>query len=86
MFEDEHMWDIDISLQEITMYLIGKLNQKLVILTFGQFDHLLILDNLIWTHPTWLVVFFIDHKMIFLTCQIRQKIGQPKKINLKNST
>jgi len=53
MFEDEHMWDIDISLQEITMYLIGKLNQKLVILTFGQFDHLLILDNLIWTHPTW---------------------------------
>jgi hypothetical protein len=33
-----------ISLQEITVYLIGKLNKKLVILTFGQFDHLVILD------------------------------------------
>jgi hypothetical protein len=30
--------------QEIIVYLIGKLNKKLIILTFGQFDHLVILD------------------------------------------
>jgi hypothetical protein len=29
-----------LSLQEIMVYLTGKLNKKLVILTFGQFDHL----------------------------------------------
>jgi hypothetical protein len=67
-------------LQEIMVYLIGKLNQNKVILTFGQFDHLIILDPLIWTRPTLLMVFFIDHNMIFLTSQIRQKFGQPKKI------
>ncbi len=43
-------------LQEIKVYLIGKLNQKPVILTFGQLiDHLIISDKLIWTHPTWFV-------------------------------
>jgi len=36
-----------ITLQEIMVYLIGKLNQKLVILTFSIFDHLIILDKLI---------------------------------------
>jgi len=61
--------------------LIRKLNQELVILTFGQFDHLVILDKSIWTHPTWLVVFLIDHKMVFLISQIIKKFGQPKKIN-----
>jgi hypothetical protein len=60
------------------VYLIGKLNQKPVILTFGLFDHLIILDKLIWTCPTWLVVFFINHKTVFLTSQIKQKIGQPE--------
>jgi hypothetical protein len=61
--------------------LIRKLNQELVILTFGQSDHLIILDKSIWTHPTWLVVFFTNHKMVFLISQIKQKFGQPKKIN-----
>jgi len=68
-----------ITLQEITVYLIRKLNQKLVILTFGLFDHLVILDKSIWTFPTWLVVFLTNHKMVFLTSQIGQKIRQPKK-------
>jgi hypothetical protein len=49
------------------VYLIGKLDQKLVILTFGQFNHLIILNKLIWTCPTWFVIFFIDHKMVFMT-------------------
>jgi hypothetical protein len=44
-----------------------KLNQKLVILTFGQFDHLIILNKLSWTCSIWLVVLFINIKMIFLT-------------------
>jgi hypothetical protein len=35
-------------LQKITIYLIGKLNQKLVILTFGELiDHLIIINKLI---------------------------------------
>jgi hypothetical protein len=40
------------SLQEIMVYLIGKLNQKPVILIVGQFDHLIILDKLIKTCST----------------------------------
>jgi len=32
------------------------------------------------------MVFLTNHKMVFLTNQIRQKFGQPKKINLKNSS
>jgi hypothetical protein len=39
--------EIQPTLQEFTVYLIGKLNQKSVILAFGQFDHLIILDKLI---------------------------------------
>jgi hypothetical protein len=35
------------SLQEMMIYLIGKLNKIPNILTFGQFDHLAILDKLI---------------------------------------
>jgi hypothetical protein len=35
------------ALQEIMVYFIRKLNQKLVILTFDQFNHLIILDKLI---------------------------------------
>jgi hypothetical protein len=34
------------NLQEITIYLTRKLNQKPMISTFGQFDHLVILDKL----------------------------------------
>ncbi len=64
--------------KKIMVYFIGKLNQKLVILTVGQFDPLVILDKSTWTHPTKLVVFFTNHKMFFLTSQIGQKIGQPK--------
>jgi hypothetical protein len=33
------------ALQEIIIYFIRKLNQELVILTFGQLDHLVILDK-----------------------------------------
>jgi hypothetical protein len=62
-----------ISLQKIMIYLIEKLNKKLIILTFGQFDHLVILNKSIWTRPTWLMVFW-------LVKQVKQKLGQPKKI------
>jgi hypothetical protein len=55
------------------VYLIGKLNQKLVILTFGQFDNLVILVKSIWTCPIWLIVFLTNHKMIFLIGQIGYK-------------
>jgi hypothetical protein len=63
------------------IYLTRKLNQEPIILTLSQFDHLVILYKLIWTRPIWLANFFIDLKMIFLTNQIKQKIGQWKKIN-----
>jgi hypothetical protein len=33
------------NIQEIMVYLIEKLNQKPIILTFSQFDHLVILDK-----------------------------------------
>jgi hypothetical protein len=36
-----------VTLQEIMIYLTRKLNKKQVILTFGQFDQLIILDKLI---------------------------------------
>jgi hypothetical protein len=52
------------------VYLIEKLNQKLIILTFGQFDHLVILDQLIWTCSIGLVVSYPNHKMVFLISQI----------------
>jgi len=68
------------------VYLIGKLNQKLVILTFGQFDHLIVFYESIWTHPTWVMIFSPNHKMVFLSNQIGQKFGQPKKNNLKNNS
>jgi hypothetical protein len=68
------------------VYLIGKLKQKPIILTFGQFDHLVKLNKLIWTCPTSLVIFFTNHKMVFFINEIAQKIGQPKKIYLKNSS
>jgi len=32
------------------------------------------------------MVFFIDHKMAFLTSQIKQKIGESKNFNLKNNS
>jgi len=35
------------TLQEIMVYLTRKLNKNQVILTFGQFDQLIILDKLI---------------------------------------
>jgi hypothetical protein len=57
---------------------LEKLNQIPIILTFGQFDHLVILDKSIWTHPTWLVVFFTYHKMFFLLIKLDKKIGRPK--------
>jgi hypothetical protein len=56
------------------IYFIRKLDQKLVILTFGQFDHLVVVDKSIWTCPTWLLVFLTNHKMVFFTSQIGQKI------------
>jgi hypothetical protein len=63
------------------VYLTIKLDQKSIILTFGQFDHLVVLDKSTWTCSTWLVVFFINHKMVFLVGQIGQKFGQPKNKN-----
>jgi hypothetical protein len=45
-------------------WLIRTLDQKPIVLTFGQFDHLIILDKSIWTHSIWLVVYFIDHKIL----------------------
>jgi len=74
------------TLQEIMIHLIKKLNQKLVILTFGWFDHLVILDKSIWTCSTWPLIFLTNHKMVFLTSLIVQKFGQPKKINSKNNS
>jgi hypothetical protein len=68
------------------VYLIGKLNKKPIILTFGQFDHLVILNKLIWMCPTSQVIFFTNHKMVFFINEIAQKIGQPKNSNLKNSS
>jgi hypothetical protein len=55
------------------VYFIRKLDQKLVILTFGQFDNLVILYKSIWTCPIWLMVFLTNHKMVFLISQIGQK-------------
>jgi hypothetical protein len=57
------------TLQEIMVYLTIKLNKKKVILTFGQFDHLVILDKLNF-NMFRLVVFFIDHKMVSFINQI----------------
>jgi hypothetical protein len=36
---------LQVTLQEIIVYLIGKLDQKPIILTFNQFDHLVTLDK-----------------------------------------
>jgi hypothetical protein len=38
---------VELPLQEIIVYLTRKLNQKPIIWTFGQFDHLVKLDKLI---------------------------------------
>ncbi len=54
-----------VSLKEIIVYLTRKLNQKPIILTFNHIEQLM-------------VFFFIDHKMVVLTSQIKQKYGQPK--------
>jgi hypothetical protein len=64
-------------------YLIRKLDKKLVILTYGKFHHLVILINSIWPCSTWLMVFLINHKMVFLTSQIVQTNWQPKHFNWK---
>jgi hypothetical protein len=53
------------------VYLTRKLDQ--IILTFGQFDHLVILNKLTSLHLIWLVVFFANHKMVFFIGQIGQK-------------
>jgi len=52
-------------LQEIIFYLIEKLDKKSFILTFGQFDHLVLLNKSIWTCSIWLMVCLTNHKMIF---------------------
>jgi hypothetical protein len=38
-------YKFDLALQEMMVYLIKKPNQELLILTFGQLDHLVILDK-----------------------------------------
>jgi hypothetical protein len=45
--EEKILISFSFSLQKITIYLIKKLNKKPIILTFGQFDHLIIMDKLI---------------------------------------
>jgi hypothetical protein len=74
------------SILQIMVYLIAKLDQKPIILTFSQFNHLIILNKSIWTCPIWLVVFFTNHKMAFFISQIIQKIGQQKKISSKSNS
>jgi hypothetical protein len=39
------VWWLKNALQQIMVYLIGEVNKKSIILTFGQFDHLVILDK-----------------------------------------
>jgi hypothetical protein len=39
------VWWLKNALQQIIVYLIGEVNKKSIILTFGQFDHLVILDK-----------------------------------------
>jgi hypothetical protein len=63
------------------VYFIGELNQKPIILTFDEFDRLILLNKSIWTHSTWLVIFLTNHKMVFLTSQIGPKKWAAKKIN-----
>jgi hypothetical protein len=60
------------------VYLIGKLNQKPVTLTFGQFDPLVILNKLIWTHPTRLMVFLLTIKWSFWLIKLDKKLGNQK--------
>jgi len=71
------------SLQKIMVYFIRKLNKKPIILTFGQFDYLVILDKLIWKCPTWLMVFLTNHKMVIWLIKSDKNLGSPKEINLK---
>jgi len=69
------------------VYLIGKWDQKSIILKFGQFNHLIILDKLIWTCPTWLVVFFTDHQMIIWFVKLdKKKLGSQKNLIKKNNS
>jgi len=69
-------WSCEIlTLQEIMVYLTGKLDQKPIILTFGKFDHLVILDKSIWTCPTWLVVFLLTIKWSFWIIKSDKKLG-----------
>jgi hypothetical protein len=59
-------------------WLTRTLDQKPIILTFGQFDHLIILNKSIWTHLIWLVVFFIDHKWSFWLVKLNKNLGKEK--------
>jgi hypothetical protein len=60
-------------LQETIFYLIEKLNKKSFILTFDQFDHLILVNKLIWTCPTWLMVFLTNHMIFFWLVKSGQK-------------
>ncbi len=60
---------------KIMVYLTKKLDQKTIISTFGQFDHLVILNKSIWTRR-------IEHKTIFLNSQI----GKKGALTFKNSS
>ncbi len=58
--------------------MIGKLNKKSFILTFGQFWPLGHTGQVNLTTSNLTSGFFIEHKMVFLIGQLGQKIGQPK--------
>jgi hypothetical protein len=66
------------------VYLTRKLNQKPIMLTFGRFDHLLILDKSFWTCPTWLVVFWLTIKWSFWLFKLDKKLGIQEKIIKKS--
>jgi hypothetical protein len=61
------------------VYLIGKLDQTPIIITFGKFDDLVILDKSIQTRPMdwW---FFITLKMVLLNNQMHRKLGHQKNL------
>jgi hypothetical protein len=65
--------------------LIRKLDQKVIILTFVQFDHDYI-GQLDLNTSNLISGFFIDYKVIFFTSQIKPKNWATKKFEMKNNS
>jgi hypothetical protein len=62
-------------LQQIIVYLIRKLDKKPIVLTFGQIRPLSHIRQVNLNMSNLTSGVFTDHKMVFLTSQIEQKIG-----------